>query len=262
MIRRDWLDPVTGAHQWLLLGQVEHAQLSAQLAAGWGAPPFASALPADEVQWAIGHHDDGWRFWDEAPDVDPESGRPRSFTEMDPADSLAIWTTSIEGAAQRGPLEGYAVAGHFCSLAERFLLPMAPPAAAAEIQTFLAEFTPLMQSWREAWTALAPGNLATQTDDAVRWVRFFDQLSLWFCCAEVTEPEELESPEGHRLRIVPRGSGQIEVSPWPWKVDRLPVAVAGRAVPVAHYASRQALAAAPSQSVRLEWQLTPGAAPG
>ena len=115
MIRRDVAPPPA----WILISQIDHARLAARLAEHWGAGEFPALWPAAELLWAIEHHDDGWRDWDLAPGVDPDSGQPRSFTEMIPADSLAIWTASIETARHAGPLETYVVAGHFCVLARR-----------------------------------------------------------------------------------------------------------------------------------------------
>jgi hypothetical protein len=105
--------------QWILISQIDHARLSGQLAEYWGAQGYSPLSPRDELLWAINHHDDGWGEWEQTPDVDPKSGHPRSFTEMELGDALVIWTASIESARQAGNLEAYLVAGHFCALARR-----------------------------------------------------------------------------------------------------------------------------------------------
>src|SRR5262249_14641356 len=117
MIRRDGSAAAEAAGRWILISQIEHARLAVRLAEHWSGRGFAPLMPRRELLWAVEHHDDGWRAWETAPGVDPTSGRPRSFVEMEPSDSVAIWTRSIDEAADAGPLEAYLVAGHFSSLA-------------------------------------------------------------------------------------------------------------------------------------------------
>src|SRR5690606_9345846 len=92
MIRRE----TTG--DWLLISQVDHAQIAGTLAAAWGRDPIP-ALPLRE--WlvpAIRDHDEGWRDWEGKPGV-TEEGLPRQFTEMPMADFVAISSASIETCA-------------------------------------------------------------------------------------------------------------------------------------------------------------------
>src|SRR5689334_22023337 len=103
MIRRPQ-PGVDSQPQWVLISQVEHARVSGELAEHWAAGALA---PRDELVATIYHHDDGWREWEQRPDVDPEPGRPRAFTEMPLADSLVIWQRSIDAAARLGNLAPY-----------------------------------------------------------------------------------------------------------------------------------------------------------
>ena len=90
MIRRDYQD-TDGTACWLLVTQPEHARLAGELAEHWGAGTVAPLVSPAELLPAVYHHDDGWSDWEQHPTLDPEHGRPRSFTEMPLERSLEIW---------------------------------------------------------------------------------------------------------------------------------------------------------------------------
>jgi hypothetical protein len=134
MIRRD------DGGDWLLIDQIQHARLAADIARAWGNEqfkPLARDVPAavaargderpDEdwrlarlaIQVAVSRHDDGWSRWDWDPRVDPRSGQPRDFREMRMTDAIAIWTRSVSACAKLFPVSSYAISRHFCYLAEQ-----------------------------------------------------------------------------------------------------------------------------------------------
>lgn len=94
MIRRDSGD------DWLLISQVQHARLAADLARVWGNPRVPPLPVADQLVRAVRDHDNGWWSWEQAPEIDPAAGWPRSFTEMPMPVATRIWTASIESAAR------------------------------------------------------------------------------------------------------------------------------------------------------------------
>jgi hypothetical protein len=119
---------------WALISQIEHARLAYDLATHWSELPLSDGLLSETVLPTIFHHDDGWAAWDNAPQVDPQSGRPLSFLEMPLAESLDIWTGSIQAVEPFGPLASWLVAEHFTKL-------LAPShhAEAAIAKSWLAE---------------------------------------------------------------------------------------------------------------------------
>ncbi|REK17648.1 MAG: DUF3891 family protein [Planctomycetota bacterium] len=258
MIRRDL--PAEGSEpaRWAIIGQIDHARLSGRLAEHWGAGGFAPLVPRDALLWAIEHHDDGWRAWDAAPGVDPERGRPRSFTEMEVPDAVAIWVKSIEAAATAGPLEAALVAGHFCALQRRATSFHQDDPAWAHAEAFLAEYEAKIDRWLADWQAADPvANTPAVAERALRQLQFFDLLSLWFCCSRATEPEVLQTPSGQELTLTPLDSQRVGLSPWPLEVGSLAVEVPARAVRVRHYESREDLATAASEPLVLRWELVP-----
>jgi hypothetical protein len=86
-------------------------------------------------------------------------------------------------------------------------------------------------------------------------LQFFDALSLWFCCAAANGPEQIETPDGPVLTLVPVDPRRVNLAPWPLSVASLGLEIAGRAVPVGRYRDQSELASAPAQPVLLHWQL-------
>ncbi len=266
MIRRDALAP-DGIRHWILIAQIDHAHLAGQLAEHWGAGGVAPLVDRDELLWAVFHHDDGWRSWDAAPDVDPAHSVPRAFNEMLLNDSLAIWTRSIRVAAEHGPLAGYVVAGHFCALLRRFGHWQDDPNRAREAEAFLAHNDTLRADCLARWCATAPGaNTSTQAELALAQLQMFDLLSLWLCCEAVDQPDLVETPAGPNITLSPFNPPNpaepicVEIEPWPLRVERLNLEIRGQAVPVGAYPDCAALAAAPAHPARLQWILRPATA--
>jgi hypothetical protein len=259
MIRRE------ESGRWILISQIDHAHLSGRLAEHWGAGGVAPLVARDELLWAISHHDDGWRRWEQSPDIEPKFVRPRSFMEMELAVSLDIWAQSIAAAAQHGPLAGYTVAGHFCALLRRFgSSARIEPRADADADRFLATYESLLDGCLRAWQGRSPGeNTPERAHLALSQLQMFDSLSLWFCCEEASQSNEFQTPAGPVVTLAPqKRPGRDEphrvlLSPWPFTVERLNLEVPGRAIPARRYENRTELAAAPAQRVVLRWELLP-----
>ena len=101
MIRRA---TANSGSEWILIPQVEHARLAAELAAGWSdlAGGVGLGPHRDILVEAVRRHDDGWRTWDEQLAVDPQTGIPRDFTERTAEESHRIWKASIESGRGLG----------------------------------------------------------------------------------------------------------------------------------------------------------------
>jgi hypothetical protein len=258
MIRRDIAATGGAPGAWVLINQIDHAHLAYELARHWGASPFAPLLPREELLWACAHHDDGWRTWDEHPQVDSASGVPRQFLEMKPEETLDIWTMSINAAAEQGPMEGYLVAGHFCRLGRRTTHDKHSDPAWRHFLDFLDDYEARARSWLALWQV---GHEHERThavaEQALDWLQFFDTFSLWFCCSESRQREIVETPASVDLELTPHSTAKIRLSPWPCTVDILELTVPGRLIEAREYGSADDLAAAPSQAITLRWRLSP-----
>ncbi|QDT63935.1 DUF3891 family protein [Calycomorphotria hydatis] len=80
---------------WLLISQVDHAHLAARIAAAWGNKQIPKLPVPDMLLPAIREHDEGWRDWEQAPEVDLETGKPYAFHETPMSTSAHIWSESI-----------------------------------------------------------------------------------------------------------------------------------------------------------------------
>src|SRR3954454_6943364 len=72
----------------ICIGQPAHAFVSGQLAAAWQPRPE----PFAEVVLAATQHDAGMADWDAAPELNPDTGLPQSFMEMELATHLRLWS--------------------------------------------------------------------------------------------------------------------------------------------------------------------------
>lgn len=269
MIRRD-VQLADGAPGWALIPQIEHARISALLAShcrGRFGRSNASLI-RDEAIGAIAAHDDGWREWDAAPRLDAEHGRPLSFMELAVGDATAIWSKSIAGAVEIGPLAAWMVSGHFMRLLEHSDHARFNPIA----KSWLAEIGGRREAWFSKWQSIDPeARDAGVAAEALEWLWAFDEASLWFCryCpagGEVRRGSAADYPLGRGTPVEMRLSGAgaaaagnpqrgvAHAEPWRFDVESLEFAVSGLLVAARRYDSPQQLLAA-ARPYTLRWLL-------
>jgi hypothetical protein len=256
VIRRD------SADSWLLISQLEHARIAAEITAAWGGP---SVPPLPVPEWlvpAIRRHDDGWTDWERAPTILPETGAPRDFTEMPMPVATRIWSRSIDvcAAPQSGgsPLGALSVSRHFCHLAEHARNHRSDAGDRSAAEQFLREQADRQCAWRETLsTQVSTSAAASLEEQGYRAVQFFDRLSLWLCCAARTVPAEIASGP-FVIRLLPQDAS-IALAPWPLQQEDARLEVDAAVLPRQRFDNdtqlRAALAAAPRR--RLTWVLRP-----
>jgi len=277
MIRRDvWL--TDGSPAWALISQIEHARISASLASHC-LPSFSSTperagsspTPANhaqhplpqEILTAIERHDDGWAEWERSPRLDPQLGRPLSFTELDAAEAVAIWDKSIDAAAEIGALAATMVAGHFLRLlAHSDHLRRDAPCDAWRRRT-----ADRRDAWLDQWQALDPArHTPAVAAEALQWLWTFDEISLWLCLNCPAAGESDRTPAATYLAgratnlemklSAAAGQGGVALArPWRFDAASIDVGVAGLVAPARRYASSQQLLAA-ARPCRLDWRLS------
>lgn len=275
MIRRDIRLP-DGAAGWMLISQVEHARISAELASHCIAqfprtqraegftPSVPSPRPLANIQTellaAIAHHDDGWREWERAPQLDPKHDRPLAFTELPPAEAVAIWSRSVDAAAQHGPLAAATVAGHFLRLASK----SETTRTAAAVVAWRADMQSRRDAWLATWAERDP-HVHTQAvaDEALQWLWTFDEVSLWFCCTCMPDERSIPcAPQAHcagrgtpiELELCLVASGTATTRPWRFDVRALSFAADGWSLPAVHYENAIDLVVA-STPKRISWRI-------
>src|SRR5918998_6839827 len=121
----------------LAIGQPSHAWISGQLARAWGNERFVSVWPWEEVCLAAEQHDVGMAGWDLEPELDPDTGRPRSFMRMALETHLELWSAAPHRLRAQSRYAALLVSLHGTALYERRdLAPLAPDDARA-VRSFL-----------------------------------------------------------------------------------------------------------------------------
>lgn len=262
MIRR------TEGRDWLLIAQRDHAHLAANMAAAWGNNDIPELPAADLLVPAVRLHDDGWAEWDRHPRIDPDHGRPRSFTEMPLAVSTAIWERSIESCRANCPQPWTAtwVSMHFCDLAGKARVNRSGEAEeVAAADAFLRGQAGLAQAVREDVSRDGielPSGVETFEEFlqiGFRWMQFFDRASLRLCCDPGRQPFEIALPGGDSLRWTLHEAGIIVVEAYPFHVASLELEVTAHRIPARRYSDdaefQAVFASAPSET--LHWRIGP-----
>lgn len=251
MIRRE-----DGA-DWLILSQIDHAHLAAELANVWRHSGAASWGISDLLFQTVRKHDDGWRDWETRMEVDPSTGIPRQFTEMPMHAAATIWKVSIEDCAREHPLSGTWVSRHFCHLAEHALASHADNRGdVAAARRFLAD----QEQYQQQLRSLALKDVTAREFDSLsemgfRFLRLFDGLSLWLCCAEQTDPFDVRC-DGQAARFTPYADRRIVIDPYVLTEQPLTLSVPARRIASRAYADDGDLRADLDTSpvVELSWR--------
>jgi hypothetical protein len=272
-----------GVPRWLLISQLEHARLSGVLAEHC-LPRFAESATRvagtkiehvrQELLSTITHHDDGWRDWESAPPCDPQTRAPLNFNQLPVADSLAIWTKSIQTAKKIGDLAAWSVAGHFSGVFAISEHHRTDPQGAE----WLENTTCLRTGWFANWQHRNPAiHTLALAEEALRWLQAFDILSLWPCMsypvlgervAEQPQPFDAAEPGWvfRSLRLAPpltmgtianEHNAKIAVTPWPFSQREIVLEAAASLVPINSYADAQEVLVAAEPFVA-RWVLVGG----
>jgi hypothetical protein len=261
MLRRDVLDDA-GRPAWLLISQLAHARLAAELAAAWDFASHPLVEPRELFLETVRRHDDGWQVWEQRPEV--YNGRPRDFMEMPLDESLAVWRRSIAVAGTIGPLAWVTVGGHFRRLTQMTLDKHEArhdwaPDTEHLAEDFLDEQDGHLREYLASFDPARRPEAEATASRSIRLLRLFDYMSLWLCCATQIDVETITGADGETYRFTPQGgapeSQAITVSPWPFVAPQLELSVGGRRIAAVAYGSNEALASAPSNEAEVRWRL-------
>ena len=242
----------------VLVRQVDHQEQCALMAAAWGNDSFARIAPFAPLEDAAARHDEGWRRWEDAPEV--RDGAAVDFTEIDRATHVELYRQAIDAARARDARAGLLVSMHGQGLYEGRggLDPGPPPARAgrpAGVQAFLAEQDRVQAGLRRS---IGEGpELDAWAWAAYRLLQTWDALSLYLTWRSLLAGRETTLPQvpreagdpGLDLRVRPDGPMACTVDPWPFSGGEVALPVRARAVEDRPYADdldlRESLGAAP-----------------
>jgi hypothetical protein len=215
-----------------LITQPDHAALARRVMERW--VPLHEAERRASILHAIAEHDNGWREPDDAPSVDPATGRVFDFITVPVAVRQGVWPRAVARLAD-DPWTAALVAQHAVTVYDRY---RADPE--------WAHFFPQLEAIRDVHLRAAAGTLAELASDYV-YVRLGDLISLAFCnrwTDALTFDRWTVQLIGDCVRVTPDAFDDHDIA----------IAVPARPVPDVLFASdealRQALAASPLVWVR------------
>jgi Protein of unknown function (DUF3891) len=234
----------------IAIGQPAHAWLSGQLARAWG----GVVEPWEEVCLAAEQHDVGMAAWEQRPTLNPDTGLPRSFMELELDPHLEIWWSAAPLVIPQSRYAALLVSMHGTALYERRDLSRLEPADVQRVQEFLDGQREL-QARLLASLRADPSTAATAADEIVRrnqrLVWTWDSLSLGL----------LLDWAPFELTAVPTADGDIDIEvrdgtlvPWPFREDRVSLRCEGRRLARRFEdedAMREALTHAPWETIEI-----------
>jgi hypothetical protein len=202
-----------GGSDWQVVLQTDHADLSADMARGWGGLDKAK----ESVILATERHDDGWAVWEQAPVVEAGTGRPVNFLDVHISAHLAFYRACIAAVTEQDLYAGLLVSMHGAGIyRQRYgsdpnLKLTREQEAVEAIDAFVAEQEASHPSRMEA----------LGIDEEERWenyhhLQMFDRLSLYFCMRDVERGESATIGEYQIEPVAPR---VVTMKPFPFNAD-------------------------------------------
>jgi len=234
------------------IGQPAHAWLSGQLARSWGNERFGAVEPWEEVCLAAEQHDIGMAAWEGAPTLNPGTGLPRSFMELELDVHLEIWSQAARLVVPQCRYAALLVSMHGTALYERRDLARLQPGEVERVEAFLADQRALQE---ELLATLGAARASVARNQRLVWT--WDSLSLGL----------LLDWSPFALKAVPIAGGEVDVAvrgdtlePWPFAASRVSLRCEGRRLTgtfTDEATMRAALAAAPWVTLELELVAAP-----
>jgi Protein of unknown function (DUF3891) len=206
----------------VLIGQPAHAWVSGQLARAWAAP----FDPREEVCLAAEQHDIAWTTWERAPELDPETGLPYTFSALPRLRRLELWSGAAALLLPQSRYAALLVSLHGTLLVERF-----PPGGGDDVQRALAAYLEQEHAFQARVLETLRGDPrygAHATPEAVERNRdlVFDWDGLSLALLHGVEGEKRAG--GRQLAAVGGDPARVAVSPWPFGDEQVTVACEGR----------------------------------
>ncbi len=214
-----------GGHDWQVVLQTDHAGLSGNFARAWADP----GPRHDSLTLAAERHDDGWAVWEQAPMVEPETGRPLNFLDVGVPAHLAFYRACIAAVSEQDPYSGLLVSMHGAGIyQQRYGRDPGLSITQAEAHRQLVD------AFVDEQEAGYSERIArTGVDEEQRWrdyelLQLYDRLSLYFCMRDVERGEDAEL-QGYRLE--PVAPWRIRMQPFPFRGEPARFSLVRRVVP-------------------------------
>ncbi len=226
-----------------IVTRVDHAVVAGALAEAWVEQGPLAFGPREPLVLAARLHDIGWRHWESAPRLNPDSGRPANFLDVVIEEHLRLYRLGLEEVEALDPYAGMLVSMHAAGIytgrydTQPALRLSRAPNVQVLVDAFIAE--------REAHYGALRERLGVSAEELWRnyvLLQAFDRLSLRLCQGDPAGPGPMEIvlPDAGTLHV--RAEGETErLDPWPFTTDVVEVTVPTRVIPLEDYTDDAAL---------------------
>jgi Protein of unknown function (DUF3891) len=240
----------------LLITQEDHAELSAQLAAHWGNEKFSKLEPYESMVFATLHHDSGYREWEGVPPINLLERRPYGHREDPPSfeeTELHGYVANVDWLKGHDPYAALIVSMHRTGLWQNRYDVLGPAKRKSQrSQETWAVSEKLESRQVNEKKLLSNGNpgFERQLWFNYKALQVYDVLSLYFCVNGYEGeglkedrigpiPVSYNTDEEIILRIVPINEGAVQITPYPFDVSPLKIALRTRTLRKRDFRSEQ-----------------------
>ncbi len=232
--------------QLLVIRQTDHAILSGFFAREWGNERFARPELFESFCLAASEHDNGWREWELAPQMDPRTHLPYSFMSIPTEEHVALYQRGIERVVKADRYAGLLVSMHCAGLYDRGRATL--PGFSAKyvksneshlVNDFLQRLK-LQQLRLKVDLRVNPATKGFAEEKSLernaQVLEALDRLSLYFCLnsvADATIEGVPSNPEGSEVdwELRPDGNNDVSLAPYAFRRSPLTVSILARRVP-------------------------------
>lgn len=224
MIRRD------ENNSWLLITQHDHAGLAGEIMEYWGNESFCGPEPRDEVLFAIREHDSGWRQWDALPKIDPESGHPANFMEMDTSEQSEIWERCFRASSDDHSYASSLTALHFARFNQHTLDKDPSDKYALGFKRELGQF--VMDNLGIELNGFSLDEMPRDIKVNLKLLQIGDIVSLTLChgwkSIEITDAPQDYSGNNTNLKMESADGFNYTITPYPFSQPQLNFSILSR----------------------------------
>ncbi len=236
--------------QLTVIRQTDHGLLAGFLAREWGNDTFHRPEPSASFCLAAAEHDNGWREWELAPQIDPRTRLPYSFMSIPTEEHVMLYQRGVERVIAADRYAGLLASLHCAELYDRARATMPGYSAkyvksneSAIVNDFLQRLK--LQQLRLKIDHRSDAEKKAFVEEkalegAARLLELLDRLSLYLCLGaadgvtfEGVPADERGGEADCILRI--EGPGRISIEPYPFRRSPLAVSILARRVPKRMY---------------------------
>ena len=226
--------------------QIDHQEQCRLAACAWGNEAFSRPEPWEPVQIAAAVHDEGWRTWEDLPQIDG-NGRPMDFPDLPRRQHVEMYEAGIAASEGHGPEVALLVSMHGLGLYRARMGLDGPARDLDELPGVVQEFirTQLARQAR-LWVLLGDDPVRREWAwAAYRLLQAWDGLSLYLTWRGLPQGRDGRLPSvprhpadpGRDLGLRPVDPRTAMCEPFPFAGDEAVLPVRARVIPDRVYTS-------------------------